>query len=71
MAEFKPESNQLVTSGGQTVPYDFMIVASGTHQKWDEIEGMDVNAIGQNGLASVYPGKDAAANTWKALETFA
>lgn len=71
VAEFKPESNQVITSSGQAVAYDFMIVASGTHQKWDEIEGMDVNAIGQNGLASVYPGKDAAANTWKALETFA
>lgn len=71
VAEFKPESNQVITSGGQTVPYDFMIVATGTHQKWDAIEGMDVNAIGQNGLGSVYPGKDAAVNTWKAMDEFA
>ena len=71
VAEFKPESNQVVTAGGKTFDYDFLIVATGTHQKWDAIEGMDLNAIGQNGLGSVYPGKDAAANTWKAMETFA
>ena len=71
VAEFKPESNQVVTAGGKTFDYDFLIVATGTYQKWDAIEGMDLNAIGQNGLGSVYPGKDAAANTWKAMETFA
>ena len=71
VAEFKPEQNQLVTTGGQTVQYDFMVVATGTHQKWDAIEGMDLNAIGQNGLASVYPGKDAAIGTWKAMDAYA
>ena len=29
VAEFKPEQNQLVTTGGQTVQYDFMVVATG------------------------------------------
>ena len=48
-----------------------MIVATGTHQKWDAIAGMDLNAIGQNGLASVYPGKDAAIGTWKAMDAYA
>ena len=71
VAEFKPEQNQVITTGGKTVQYDFMIVATGTHQKWDAIDGMDLNAIGQNGLASVYPGKDAAVGTWKAMSEYA
>lgn len=70
-AEFKPESNTVITSSGKAIEYDFMIVATGTHQKWDEIQGMDVKAIGQNGLASVYPGREAAEGTWKAMDEYA
>lgn len=71
VAEFQPEQNQLVTTAGTTVPYDFMIVATGTHQQWDAIDGMDLAAIGQNGLASVYPGKEASIGTWRAMDEFA
>ena len=55
VAEFDPAGNAVVTSNGQRVPYDYLVVATGTHQDWGLIEGMDVAAIGQNGLASVYP----------------
>lgn len=70
VAEFDPAANAVVTAGGQRIPYDFLVVATGTHQDWARIEGMDVQAIGRNGLASVYPGPEAAAATWAAMDAF-
>ena len=55
VAEFDPAANAVVTASGQRIAYDFLVVAVGTHQDWAQIEGMDVSAIGQNGLTSVYP----------------
>jgi sulfide:quinone oxidoreductase len=37
--------------------YDFLVVATGVHLDYAQIEGMDVAAIGSNGLASVYPAR--------------
>lgn len=70
VAEFDPASNAVVTTAGQRVPYDYLVVATGTHQDWGLIEGMDVAAIGQNGLASVYPSPEAAVATWQAMDAF-
>lgn len=69
-AGFEPAANTVVTASGQRVRYDVLVVATGTHQDWDRIEGMDVAAIGTHGLASVYPGSDAAAATWAAMDAF-
>ena len=70
VAEFDPAANTVVTRSGKRIRYDYLVVAVGTHQDWALIEGMDVNAIGQNGLASVYPSSDAAVATWKAMDEF-
>lgn len=70
VAEFDPAANTVVTAGGQRIRYDYLIVATGTHQDWAQIEGMDVKAIGTHGLASVYPGSEAAAATWRAMDAF-
>ena len=70
VAEFDPAANAVVTAGGQRIAYDYLVVAVGTHQDWSLIEGMDVKAIGQNGLASVYPSSDAAVATWAAMDAF-
>lgn len=69
-AGFDPQSNTVITAGGQKVRYDYLVVATGTHQDWSLIEGMDVQAIGSNGLASVYPSPQAAVDTWKAMQAF-
>jgi sulfide:quinone oxidoreductase len=66
VAEFDPAANTVVTAGGQRIRYDYLVVAVGTHQDWAQIEGMDTKAIGQDGLASVYPSSDAAVATWAA-----
>ena len=70
VAEFDPAAQTVVTSGGQRVRYDYLVVAVGTHQDWQQIEGMDVRAIGQNGLTSVYPSPEAAVATWTAMDAF-
>jgi len=70
VAEFDPAANALVTTGGRRIAYDYLVVATGTHQDWAQIEGMDLKAIGSNGLASVYPSSDAAVATWAAMDQF-
>jgi len=70
VAEFDPAANTVVTAGGQRIRYDYLVVAVGTHQDWAQIEGMDTKAIGQDGLASVYPSSDAAVATWAAIDRF-
>ena len=67
VAEFDPEANAVVTDGGRRIEYDFLVVATGLHLDYAQIEGMDVAAIGSNGLASVYPSHLAAEATWKAM----
>jgi sulfide:quinone oxidoreductase len=70
VAEFDPTANTVVTAGGQRLRYDYLVVAVGAHQDWDQIEGMDVSAIGTYGLTSVYPSAKAAADTWVAMDAF-
>jgi sulfide:quinone oxidoreductase len=70
VAEFDPAGNAVVTGSGRRIGYDYLVVATGLHLDYAQIEGMDVNAIGNNGLASVYASPEAAAATWRALDAF-
>lgn len=70
VAEFDPAANAVVTSGGRRIAYDFLVVATGLHLDYAQIEGMDVAAIGSNGLSSVYAGPQAAAASWAAMDAF-
>ena len=70
VAGFDPAANTVVTAGGQRIPYDFLVVATGVHLDYAQIEGMDVGAIGNNGLTSVYPSPQAAQATWAAMQAF-
>ena len=70
VASFEPASNSLTTTGGQKIGYDYLVVATGLQLGYDQIEGMDVKAIGQNGLGSVYAGPEAALATWQAMDAF-
>jgi sulfide:quinone oxidoreductase len=71
VAAFDPASNSLTTTSGQRIGYDFLVVATGVALDYAQIEGMDVAAIGSNGLASVYPSPQAAQATWAAMQAFA
>ncbi|AUN95194.1 NAD(P)/FAD-dependent oxidoreductase [Pseudazoarcus pumilus] len=70
VAEFDPEANVVVTDSGRRIGYDYLVVATGLAMDFDAIEGMDVSAIGRNGLASVYPGPEAAQASWRAMDAF-
>lgn len=67
---FDPASKQLVTSSGRRIAYDFLVVATGLHLDYAQIEGMDLAAIGSNGLASVYASAQAAQASWSAIDAF-
>src|SRR5690606_33100650 len=70
VAEFDPEANAVVTDSGKRIQYDYLVVATGLHLDFAQIEGMDVTAIGTNGLGCVYPGPEAAQATWMAMDRF-
>lgn len=66
-----PVARSVTTASGRKLPYDFLVVATGLHLDYAQIEGMDVKAIGSNGLASVYHSPQAAEATWRAMQAFA
>lgn len=70
VAAFDPASKSITTSGGQRIQYDYLVVATGLQLDYAQINGMDVKLIGQHGLASVYPGPQAALATWQAMDAF-
>jgi sulfide:quinone oxidoreductase len=70
VAEFDPEAKIVTTTGGRQIAYDYLVVATGVQLDFAQIEGMDVGAIGSNGLASVYPNPQAAQATWAAMQAY-
>lgn len=68
--EFKPDSNQVITDSGKVLNYDFLVVATGLHLDYGQIEGMDEKRIGSKGLTSVYHSPDMAEATWKSMDEF-
>ncbi len=77
--EFDPENNKVMTAGGETISYDFLIVATGLVLDYGAIKGLDgvglssePNAevsqkIGKNGVHSIYYA-DGAVNTYKGVQ---
>jgi sulfide:quinone oxidoreductase len=70
VAEFDPDGNRVVTSAGVSIPYDFLVVATGLKLDYNAVEGMEENLIGQHGIASIYAGPEAAAASWTAMGRF-
>lgn len=68
--EVDAESQEVVTDARTRVPYDFLVVATGLHLDFDQIEGMDTKMIGSHGLGCVYPSPQAAEATWNAMDAF-
>jgi sulfide:quinone oxidoreductase len=70
VAEFDPEANAVVTTTGQRIDYDFLMVATGLKLNYEAIEGMDVSLIGENGIASIYAGPEQARASAAAIDRF-
>lgn len=71
VAEFDPEGKKIVTTAGQAIAYDYLIVATGLKLDYAAIAGMDVEQIGNNGLGSIYHSPAKAEATWRAMSNFA
>ena len=68
VAGFDPASNSVTTTGGQTLSYDALVVATGMKLCWEAIKGLP-EALGKGGVCSNYS-KDTAAYTWECIQNF-
>ena len=64
---FAPGENSLTTRRGQTVTYDYLIVAPGIQVNWDQIAGLKA-CIGKEGVCSNYS-FDTVESTWNAVKS--
>ena len=53
VAAFNPENNSVLTSDGQEIGYDVLIVCPGIKLDWEAIDGLP-EALGKNGVTSNY-----------------
>jgi len=81
--EFDPENNTVKTSGGQTVKYDYMVIAAGLKLDYASIEGLGIEGtitstgahenvskvVGKNGITSIYF-QDGSKDTWTQMQKF-
>ncbi|MEF9601963.1 FAD/NAD(P)-binding oxidoreductase [Paracoccus sp. PXZ] len=66
-----PETRTVSTENGQTLGYDFLVVAPGVVLDHDAIEGFSLDLVGRDGIGALYAGPDYAAKTWQAASRFA
>ncbi len=52
--EFDPENNSLTTRAGESIKYDYLVVATGVQYQYEKIKGLTKEDIGKNGITSVY-----------------
>jgi sulfide:quinone oxidoreductase len=69
-AAIDPEAKTVATENGQSLAYDFLVVAPGLVLDHDAIEGFSLDMVGQNGIGALYAGPDYAARTWQAASKF-
>lgn len=70
-AAIDPIAKTVSTTTGETLSYDFLIVAPGLVLDHDAIEGFSLDMVGQNGIGALYAGPEYAAKTWQAVSRFA
>ncbi|NOT56601.1 MAG: NAD(P)/FAD-dependent oxidoreductase [Deltaproteobacteria bacterium] len=68
VVEFHPEQNTVVTSSGQRIGYDYLIVAPGLQLNFDQIAGLEGH-LGKDGICSIYTLNDAV-HTWHTIDEF-
>lgn len=67
-ASFSPEINEVKLLNGETVSYEYLIVAAGIDLHWDGVEGLK-DAIGKEGVCSNYA-YQYTDYTWEVIRTF-
>lgn len=66
IATFEPAGNAVVTTKGDRITYDNLVVAAGIQLDWGKIKGLEGN-LGKNGICSNYT-YDLVDSTWKTLQ---
>ncbi|MEX5562208.1 FAD/NAD(P)-binding oxidoreductase [Pseudophaeobacter sp. 1A16562] len=69
-AAIDPKAKTVATESGQSLAYDFLVVAPGLVLDHDAIEGFSLDTVGQNGIGALYAGPEYAARTWQAASKF-
>ena len=69
-AAIDPLTKTVATTGGQSLSYDFLVVAPGLVLDHAAIEGFSLDLVGQNGVGALYAGPQYAAKTWQAASEF-
>jgi sulfide:quinone oxidoreductase len=67
---FEPDQNQLLTEAGETIKYDFLVVATGLRLAYEQIQGLSLSDLGTNGIGSVYASPEIALATWQQIDQF-
>jgi sulfide:quinone oxidoreductase len=52
------EAQTVATEGGETLDYDFLVVAPGLILDHDAIEGFSLDMVGENGIGALYAGPE-------------
>jgi len=70
VASFDPENNSVTLAGGDTVTYDYLVVAAGIQIDWDKIPGL-VESLGKpgTGVCSNYS-YESVNSTWENIRNF-
>jgi len=63
-------SKTVSTEDGQTLDYDWLVVAPGLVLDHDAIDGFSLDMVGENGIGALYAGPEYAAKTWTAASRF-
>lgn len=63
-----PDNNKVALSDGETISYDYLVVAAGIQINWDQIKGLP-EALGKDGVTSNYS-KDSVQKTYKFIQEF-
>jgi sulfide:quinone oxidoreductase len=66
---FQPEENKVTLRSGESVEYEYLIVAPGIKLDWAQIAGLNPDDVGKNGVTSIYTTQGAAA-TWEMISEF-
>lgn len=64
------QAKTVTTSGGETLAYDWLVVAPGLVLDHGAIEGFSLDLVGENGVGALYAGPDYAAKTFAAVARF-
>ncbi len=68
VSAFDPDNNSLTLGNGETITYDYLVVALGIQIDWGKIKGLP-ETLGKNGVCSNYS-YDTVEYTWQNIRTF-